>query len=131
MEFRIVSLRTLTVGGTHFLYVDVEFLELGRVLHRNDFVMQITAQRRVYVGPDLPDDGSIPPDPADYELQDNDVRAIIVANIRAYAARASAQFAARPDNRDARLARAAVDTDPLGLRARPDVAALVGRLEPL
>lgn len=36
--------RIQTVAKTNLLYVDVAFLENGQIVHRNDFIMQISPQ---------------------------------------------------------------------------------------
>jgi hypothetical protein len=115
-KFRVESIRT--VAKTNHLYVDVAFLDAGRVVHRNDFIMQIPARQREYVG-DVGPDGEIL-DPEAYEETDSDAAGIIAANIRRYVGRAKMET---PDARSPRIE--TEDTDPLGLRARPEVAALV------
>jgi hypothetical protein len=117
VKFKIEGMQT--VKGSNRLYVDVAFLEGGEVVHRNDFIMQIAPTHRRYVG-DLGPDGEIL-DPKAYEEYETDVAATIVANIQRYAARAAMK---RADNRD--LGIITEDTDPLGLRAKPGVADLIG-----
>jgi hypothetical protein len=119
MRFRVTDIKT--VEKTNLLYIDVEFLDQGQVVHRNDFIMQLRPTHRVYVGP-LGPNGEVL-DPKAYEERETDVPAEILANIRAYVARTD--FAkVRFDHRDPGVRRE--DTDPLGLRARPGVAVLVG-----
>jgi len=118
MKFKITKIET--VKGSHRLYVDVAFLDGGKIVHRNDFVMQIRRTHREYVGAEGPNGEIL--EPKAYEEQANDVAAEIVANIRRYVARVDMKR--RVDNRDQSIV--TEDTDPLGLRAAPGVADLIG-----
>jgi hypothetical protein len=118
MKFRIEKIRT--VVGTNLLYVDVAFLEDNQVIHRNDFVMQLKPTHTVYIGRVGPNGEPLDKGAEYFEEHDTDSAAEIVANIQAYASRASMR---RLDNRDRNLS--VEDTDPLGLRVRPAVAALI------
>jgi hypothetical protein len=119
MKIRVEAIRT--VEGTGLLHVDVAFLDQDQVVHRNDFIMQIAPAYRVYTGA-LGPDGEIL-DPKAFEERQTDVVAEVLANIRAYVARTDFGKS-RFDRRDPAIR--TEDTDPLGLRARPGVAALVG-----
>jgi len=117
MKFKITKIET--VKGSHRLYVDVAFLDGGKIVHRNDFVMQIAPVHREYTGEEGPNGEIL--DPKAYEERENDVAAEIVANIRRYVERADMK---RADNRDSRIK--TEDTDPLGLRAKEGVTDLIG-----
>lgn len=117
MKFKINEMQTVK-GGTR-LYVDVEFIDGGKTVHRNDFVMEVQPTYRVYVG-ELGPEGEVL-DPKAYETHDTDVAQEILGNIRRYVARSAM---VKKDNRDRRIP--IEDTDPLGLRAKPEVAALIG-----
>jgi hypothetical protein len=121
MKVRIEAIQT--VKGSALLHADVAFLDdKGQVVHRNDFIMQIAPTYRVYVG-EIGPAGEIL-DPEAYETHETDVPAEILTNIRAYLARHPDLGKLPADYRDPHIQRE--DTDPLGLRARPGVAALVG-----
>lgn len=121
MKIRIADIKT--VKGTGMLYVDVEFLDAqSQPMHRNDFIMQIAPTYRVYVG-EIGPEGEIL-DPKAYEERETDVPAEILANIHAYLARHPDLGKLPANYRNPRIPRE--DTDPLGLRARPGVADLLG-----
>lgn len=119
MKFRIEGIQT--VAKTNLLYIDVAFLENGQVAHCNDFIMQIAPTYQVYIGRVGPNGEQLDQGPEYFETFDTDVAALIQENIQRYAGRADM---ALQDNRD--LSLSTEDTDPLGLRARPGVAALIG-----
>jgi hypothetical protein len=121
MKIRIADIKTVARAG--LLYVDVAFLDDQReVVHRNDFVMQIAPTYRVYTG-ELGPNGEIL-DPEAFEELQTDVPAVILTNIRAYLVRHPDLSKLPADCRDPHIRRE--DSDPLGLRARPGVADLVG-----
>lgn len=122
VDFKITSIQTVknTLG---FLYVDVEFLDAGRVFHREDFVMQISPTVRRYTGPELAEGET--PEPKDYVEEAVDVKAAIIENITRYVK--SSAFGRGGDTRDPNIFRD--DTDPLGLKATPGVAALIGAVQ--
>ena len=125
MKFKIMRIETLK--GTNYLYLDVIFLnDDNKIIHHNDFIMQIAPTHRVYVGRIGPDGEQLDTGKEYFKIYDNDVAAEILANIRHYVARATMK---RSDNRDQRII--TEDTDPLGLRARPDVAALIATEIPI
>lgn len=119
MKFKIALMRT--VKGTNYLYLDVAFLDGGKIVHRNDFVMGIRPTHRRYTGREGPDGERLDEGPEYYEEYGTDVAAEIVANIRRYAARSPME---RADDRDPGIR--TEDTDPLGLKAAPGVADLIG-----
>ena len=119
MKFKITKIET--VKGSHRLYVDVAFLDGGKIVHRNDFVMQIALTHCEYVGRVGPDGEQLDKGEQYFETRDTDVAAEIVANIRRYAERADMK---RVDNRDPDIS--TEDTDPLGLRAKEGVTDLIG-----
>jgi hypothetical protein len=119
MRFRIERIET--VRGSQRLYVDVAFLQADKVVHRNDFIMEIRPTHVEYIGRVGPDGERLDQGPEYYEERANDVAAEILANIRRYAGRATIR---RLDNRDGGIA--TEDSDPLGLRAAPGVAELIG-----
>lgn len=119
MKLKIVGIET--VKNTNYLYVDVEFLDGGQVVHHNDFIMQIAPTHRRYIGRVGENGEQLDKGPEYFETYDNDVAAEIVASIRRYVERATMK---RVDNRDSRIQ--TEDTDPLGLRAASGVADLIG-----
>ena len=119
IKFKITWIET--VKGTHYIYLDVAFLKGGQVMHRNDFIMQIQPVYRIYIGRVGPNGEQLDQGDEYFEQHDTDVRAAILDNIRRYVARADL---AVKDNRDRGIR--TEDTDPLGLRARPGVAELIG-----
>jgi hypothetical protein len=129
-EYEIGKIETLE-NSTH-LYLQVDFYNGARLIHRNDFVMQIAATHTRYTGPmEIPPDFPFTPlpdpdpDPRYWLTTDTDVPAEIIANIERYGLRLERRQNVPPDSRDARIRS---DTaDPLGLLARPGVSDLVGQ----
>lgn len=135
MRYRIVEARTVEPSG--FLYLEVEFMDgTGKVIHRNDFVMQIahTARRPVkdrlgrlqradgsWVAPSIGPEGQVrypEPDQANPYKQETveiDVAAVAHENIRNYIARMRARSAVRFDACDLRIPTS--ERDPGGLIA--------------
>lgn len=119
LKFRIEKIQTVT--KTTLLYVDVVFLENDQVIHCNDFIMQIWPTYQTYIGRVGPNGKQLDKGPEYFEEHDTDVAGEILANIGRYAARSAMNEA---DNRDPGIV--TEDSDPLGLRAKPGVADLIG-----
>lgn len=117
MNFKITSIQTIG----EMLYLDVEFLDdAGKVIHHEDFIMQIAPTQLVYVGPPLAR-GQLP-DPADYEEQATDAEAVILQNITTFINGGLVDLP--KDNRDYRIQ--PDNLDPLGLKEDPKVIELIG-----
>lgn len=121
MKYRVEAIQTVKGGG--LLYVDVAFLDdQGGLLHRNDFVMQMAATQHRYT--EYTGEGKERrPVLASYEEYDTDVKQQILENIKGYLDRVDVAKG-KEDRRDPGIS--TEDTDPLGLRAAPGVAELVG-----
>jgi hypothetical protein len=131
MKYRVDKIET--VKGSSLLYVEVAFLDdAEKLLHQNDFVMQIAARQGQYTR--WLDTGKttlngrpiLQPDPTSYQETDTDVAAMIQQNIKAYIERTDVAKA-KADNRDRSIP--TEDSDPAGLRAAPGVAQLVGSVK--
>jgi hypothetical protein len=130
VNYEIVKIETLTEST--LLYVEVDFYNGARLIHRNDFVMQIPATITRYTGPmEIPPDFPFTPlpdpdpDPRYWLTLETDAPAEIVSNIERYITRIEQRQALPGDSRDSRIR--STPADPLGLLARPGVAALVGQ----
>lgn len=135
MRYRIEDIKT--VANSTLLYVEVEFIETGRdrTVHYCDFAMQIYPETTYYSGPpiepgDIDPDEVYIPDPNDYTTEETDVRQAIIDNIEVYLGKLErGGLGTRPfDARSPVLRRTKQDTDPLGLRGKPGVTDLIGRV---
>ena len=127
MNFRISRVKTLS-SDTAQLYIDIEiYNDAGKLVHHNDFIMQIPRQKLVYIGPVLGPEEQ--PDPADYETQERtraEIRAEVVGNVRRYIQRLKARVNRGDHVRfDDRTPMTVEDSDPDGLVA--DIIGLAGQ----
>ena len=119
LTWRVAEMNNQTIGPVDFLRLVVEFSQAGQLVHINDFYMQLSPNKATVTGPD--------PD-VDYIIEaktDGELAAEIRANVTAYIGRTAGTW---PGFDNTNPALAGDGRDPLGLLARPGVAALVGAI---
>lgn len=120
MQYKITDIKT--VKQNSFLFVEVDFYESGRVIHKNSFQMQIFPTYTYYDGAYDQDGNPTEFDnPRAFKTEDTNVVTAINENIKSYIKRKDFQNT-RLDERDSVIEKE--DTNPLGLRT-PAVEALV------
>jgi len=126
-QFSITKIENITdeKNSKYFTYIEVDFLDVDeKIVCQEDFVMDIRLTETIYIGSTLGDGTQPNPKPEDYVTQDIDVKSVILDNIRRYIIR-NPSFESVVDNRSVFLASVATTDDPLNLKSKPGVSALI------
>ena len=118
--YKILS--TQTVKGTNYVYFDVEFVQGGKVIHKNDFILDIKPTFLEYTGR-VDRDGELLDDT--FIEHDTDLDKVIKDNVSEYVKNFAPFSDGRLDKRSKGIEKN--DTDPLGIRADKQVTDLINK----
>lgn len=124
-DFEITEINT--VAGTNQLYVLVDFYVDDLLTHSEDFIIQRSPDKRVYLGPIGPDGEIL--EPENYSIEPTDIKQEILNEIQAFEQRHRGDnlLTGSPTDRTSRAMITRDQTDPHGWLARRDVEDLKGR----